>query len=194
VWIGNPEGRPIPFSPITINDLAATDAQLRALQQGWADQMSTPERLALDDYKGPEGRLINEQLRGEICDSGAEATAQLLRTALGRAAAPADMLLYRGVRMAEAAVFLGLRHHVIIRSRAFVSTSIAPSVAAKLARAQSGRVIELVVRKGCPGVAYVHPFPRYRFPQFEVLINVGIGLKLLCADEQTIRLEVCHGR
>ncbi len=189
--MGSPEAD-IPFTPIAVNDLVAADAQLRALQQGWADQMSAPERLALDDYKGPEGRLINEQLRGDICDSGAEATAQFLRTALGRAAAPADMLLYRGVRMAEAAFFQGLRRHAIMRSRAFVSTSIAPSVAAKLARVQSGRVIELVVRKGRPGIAYVHPFPRYRFPQFEVLINVGIGLKLLCADEKMIRLEVCN--
>jgi signal transduction protein with GAF and PtsI domain len=42
---------------------------------------------------------------------------------------------------------------------AFVSTSLAVPAAAGLAALEGGTAVELVVRRGQKGVAYVHPFP-----------------------------------
>jgi len=35
---------------------------------------------------------------------------------------------------------------------------------------------------GTRGAAYVHPFPDYRFRQYEVLLNVGIKLRMVRND------------
>lgn len=51
-------------------------------------------------------------------------------------------------------------------------------------------VAELVVCRGQQGVAYVNPFPTYRYRQCEVLLNAGSVLKVLQADDVAIRLEV----
>jgi hypothetical protein len=77
-----------------------------------------------------------------------------------------------------------------MRAPAFVSTSLAEPATAGLAALEDGAVVELVVRRGQKGVAYVHPFPAYRYRQHEVLLNVGSVLKVLRADTAMIRLEV----
>jgi hypothetical protein len=48
----------------------------------------------------------------------------------------------------------------------------------------------MLVRKGQRGVAYVNPFPTYRYPHYEVLMNPGSALKRVHADGGAIRLEV----
>jgi len=192
VWIGNPEGRPIRFTPIDARDLSATDEMLRALQEPWARTLSVEEADALDDYKGLLGRAMNAQLRGETSDFREAANARLISNALSRARAPADMLLYRAVGEAEVRLYCANRR-LPLRTASFVSTTIARDVAEVIARrAACGTVVEFEVRKGQQGVAYVHPFPRYRYRQYEVLLNVGLTLKVKRADAVCVRLEVVH--
>jgi hypothetical protein len=88
---------------------------------------------------------------------------------------------------AEAALYRGMACGDTVRAAAFVSTSLAEPAAAAM---EDGAVVELVVRRGQKGVAYVHPFPAYRYPQHEVLLNAGSVLKVLRADDEHIRLEV----
>jgi hypothetical protein len=101
------------------------------------------------------------------------------------------MLLHRGAGPREAALYRSLARGTVTRATCFVSTSLVHAIAeAVAARQPGGMLIELVVRQGQKGVAYIHPFPTCRYPQFEVLINVGTRLKVLRADAEAIRLEV----
>ncbi len=104
------------------------------------------------------------------------------------------MVLYRGVRPAEAEIYRALPWHGVVYTPAFLSTSLSASVAAAQARRELGIAIELRVRKGQKGVAYIHPFPTYRFPQCEVLLNAGTVLQMLSDSKGLIRLEVTVAR
>jgi len=175
--------------PIAEHELAAADARLKAAQQPWFDGLNDAEREMLADYKGSAGRLMNRWLRGLSDRHEVAAKAGLLWRALDRARAPADLLVYRGVGQAEAALYRAIPSGGTMLAPTFVSTSLSTVVAAKAAKVQNGEVIVLVIRKGQKGVAYVNPFPTYRYPQFEVLVNAGSVLNLLRAGS-AIRLEV----
>jgi hypothetical protein len=175
---------------MSVHELAAADTRLRAAQLPWFDGLTEDERQALAAYKGRAGRAMNRALRGEPQRQDLAASAGYLRAALARARAPADMLVYRGVGQAEAAHYRALARGGTVQALAFVSTSLSAEQAARSARVQGGIVVELVIRRGQKGVAYVNPFPTYRYPQFEVLVNAGSVLKVLQADETAIRLEV----
>jgi len=179
--------------PIAAHELAAADARLRAAQLPWFDGLSMEEREALADYKGRAGRAMNRFLRGEGERPGVAASAEALRQALRRATAPDDMVLYRGVGSAEAAIYRAVPLGGILRRSSFVSTSLARNVASDSAAVQGGVVVELLVSRGRQGVAYVNPFPTYRYPQYEVLVNAGAWLRLVQADNTAIRLEVVDG-
>jgi hypothetical protein len=176
--------------PIAVHELAAADARLKAAQQPWFDSLSEDERQALAAYKGRAGRAMNRALSGEPERQDLIVSAGYLRAALARACAPADMLVYRGVGQAEAAHYRALAQGYTVQARAFVSTSLSAEQAARSAQVQGGSVVELVIRRGRKGVAYVNPFPTYRYPQFEVLVNAGSVLKMLRANDAAIRLEV----
>ncbi len=178
------------MKPLVVRDLAAADAWLKAAQLPWFDSLTEDEREALAAYKGGAGRAMNQALRGDSEDPAALARAAPLRLALARATAPADMLVYRGIGQDEAALYRALGRGNPMRAPAFVSTSLAVGVAAAMAKAQGGAVVELVVRRGQQGVAYVNPFPTYRYRQYEVLLNADSLLKVLQADVAAIRLEV----
>lgn len=179
------------MKPIAEHELAAADARLKAAQQPWFEGMDADERQALIDYKGAAGRAMNRFLRGEGERPGVAKSASDLRRALHRAAAPDDMLLYRGAGAAEADTYRAMAPGGTTRVPTFLSTSLACHIASDTARVQGGVVVELLVRKGQKGVAYVHPFPTYRYKQYEVLVNAGSVLKMLRADGGAIRLEVC---
>jgi hypothetical protein len=179
-----------PWKPIEASDLRTADALLRKAQLPWFNGLDTDERRALGDYKGNAGRLMNRALRGAMPASGFGRDAAPLQRALARARAPADMLVYRGVGPAEAALYKGMARGDTVRTAAFLSTSIAQPAAGALAALEGGAVVELVLRRGQKGVAYVHPFPTYRYPQHEVLLNAGSVLRVLRADAEAIRLEV----
>jgi hypothetical protein len=136
---------------------------------------------------------MNQHLRGEHRDARQVAPSAALAHALAHATAPADMLLYRGAGPAEAAFYRSLAQGTTARANCFVSASLVPGVAASVAAGQTGgAIIEIVVRKGQKGVAYIHPFPTYRYPQWEVLINVGMRLERLRANSDVVRLEIGH--
>lgn len=188
-----PSDRLIAFKPIDVTELAQADARLRALQQAWADALSPEEAAALGDYKAALGRDINAQLRGAMSDNRLETRARLLRGALRRAHAPSDMLLHCAAGPDEADFYRRQKNGAQFKAIGFLSASLAPAVATKLAGYERGALMELIVRGGQKGVAYVHPFPAYRFRQYEVLLVAGIGLKVLGGDDQVIRLEVGDG-
>jgi hypothetical protein len=133
---------------------------------------------------------MNQALRGDVSVSDFAISATPLLRALARARAPADMLVYRGIGRAEAALYRAMAQGDATQTCAFVSTSLARPVAAALAALDGGMVVELVVRRAQSGVAYVHPFPAYRYPQHEVLLNAGTVLRVLRVDAEAIRLEV----
>jgi hypothetical protein len=180
-----------PWNPIATQDMQAANELLRAAQKPWFEGLDRTAANAVDDFKGTPGRPINQYLRGELGDGQPARTAAVLERALAQAAAPADMLLHRGAGPREAALYRSLARGTVTRTTCFVSTSPVHAIAeAVAARQPGGMLIELVVRQGQKGVAYIHPFPTYRYPQFEVLINVGTRLKVLHADAEAIRLEV----
>jgi hypothetical protein len=62
---------------------------------------------------------------------------------------------------------------VFTADAAFTSTSLSHEVAAKLAGAD-GRVVQILIKRGTRGVAYIHPFPKYRYRQYEMLLKPGM--------------------
>ncbi|MGH7076900.1 MAG: hypothetical protein ACREFU_02260 [Acetobacteraceae bacterium] len=69
------------------------------------------------------------------------------------------------------------RHRV---AQAFLSGFSVPAEAERYAaRAERGGVIGIIVPRGQSGAACVHAFPRYRYRQFELLLNVGTKLRIL---------------
>ncbi len=106
------------------------------------------------------------------------------------------MVVHRGVGPAEADDYRGHVRGDIVRAESLASTSVSAGVAATIARNDQGAVVELLVRRGQMGCAYVHPFPTHRYRQFEVLLNAGTSFRVVQADAEMIRLEVAdddHG-
>jgi hypothetical protein len=157
-----------PFRPLATEDIGAADAHLTEAMRPWADGLSEAERQAIDDYKGLDGFAINAVLRGERAAPTLEGVAATISAALMRSHAPMDLRLLRGVGEQEAAVLAALMPGDVWEPPDFKSTTLSAEVAAAFAKAGT---VEIRVRAGQSGVAYVHPFPRYRFPQFEVLLN-----------------------
>lgn len=183
----------VPFNPIDTSHPAVAGEQLAEAQRPWAETLSETEAEALARYKGGEGRLMNEAAHApETVAPEVAADVFALETALARAEAPADMVVFRGVSQAEADLYRGLARGETLSTRGFLSMTLDREHASRIADTQNGIVIEIVVRKGQKGVAYVHPFPSYRYRQYEVLGNLGTVLRVLRADEQGIRLEIGH--
>jgi hypothetical protein len=179
---------------------------LAARQRPGSEGLSAAERDALGDYKGGAGRLTDGVLHGAAENRTALARAALLGAALVRAAllgaalaraallgaalvraallgaalaragAPADMVPYRGVGPTEALLYCGHARGATVHADAVVSPSVSAGVAATTARGEDGAVMEISVRRGQKGVAYVHPFPTGRCRQHEVRLNAGTRL------------------
>jgi len=183
-----------PFDPINTSDLKAADDLLAVRQWSWATGLSEDEAGRLADYKGRLGRPMNRLLRGELQDAVLARQASVLRGALARARAPADMILHRAIGPLEAALYRRLQRGGEVAAAAFLSASISHEVAHTNARAEQGIVIEILVTHMQHGVGYINPFPTYRYPQYEALLNAGTRLKVLQADLPMIRLEVADDR
>jgi hypothetical protein len=180
-----PARRDLP-APLTISSAAEAERSLLAPYTPWGRGLSQGEEAALGDYKGVMGIVINRFLRAPR--QAALAPVELVReldTALARAVAPIDLRLFRGIGPAEAARLARSAEGAVIRRRGFLSTSAVSALAARFDR--SGVQVEILVKAGTRGVAYIHPFPEYRFPQAEVLIRRGARFQLI---ERTARRVV----
>lgn len=163
---------PAPFDPLPFESIEAADTHLTDAYQPWAETLHPDEARAIDAYKGTAGRAINADLRAvrnSRPNSDLRAIARRIDGALARAITPDDLALFRGVQGGELAQLEQLVTGDVWRPYGFTSTTLDPDQAAALA--PGGRVVEIRVRRGQAGVAYIHPFPRYRFRQYEALLN-----------------------
>ncbi len=186
-----PAAAPGPIVPHEFGSVADADATLTREYAAWANGLSDEESAALEAYKGPLGRDMNGALRGDVADALLGDEISLLGAALGRAQAPVALRVFRAVSTEEAALYRNRGTGRKIAVPSFVSSSVDRGVAANLASA--GEVIEILVPKGAAGVAYIHPTPRYRFRQYEVLLNHGITFRVASVETDRIVLEVARG-
>ncbi len=186
-----PEAAPGPIVPHEFGSVADADATLTREYAAWANGLSKDEADALETYKGPLGRRMNTALRTDTASALLGDEISLLGAALGRARAPYALRLFRGASAEEAALYRkrGVGRKVAVAS--FISTSIDAEVAGTLGGA--GAVVEILVPDGMAGVAYVHPTPRYRFRQYEMLLNRGTTLRVVSIEGERIVLEVARG-
>ncbi len=168
------------------------DARLTEAYRDWAGSAAAPEADALTNYKGRAGRAINDALRGAT-EAPAElrGAADLLQGLLDRAVAPERLHLLRSVGPDELAALHQVGQGGVFEQPSFTSGTISRDVAEHYGK--GGPIIHIRVRKGTPGVAYVHPFPRIRFPQFEVLIRAGSRYKVISIDGGEIVIELEGG-
>ena len=59
----------------------------------------------------------------------------------------------------------------------------------ELPKAANGTVVQILVRRGTMGVAYVSPFPEPRFAAYETILKPGILLRVLDATPGALVLE-----
>lgn len=148
-------------------------------------KQARPEKDALRAFKVGVGRAINRALRESGADQLLVELSTALEAALARARMAETVRVQRGMSRAEMGWW---RTHRV--ARAFVSGTFKPSEAERYARqAEGGRVAEMIVPKGQPGAAYIHPFPEYRYRQHELLLNVGTRFRILIDDGKRLVLE-----
>jgi acetyl esterase/lipase len=180
-------GMPNPPKP---EDTADVDALFSRHYAAWAASLSGDEAAALDGYKGGEGRRVNDVLRGGRADPLLDDMIALLSGALARASAPRAMRIWRGVSTSEAEFYRALPAGAQVTIPAFVSASLEMGVATRFAA--GGEVVEILVADGTVGVAYIHPVPRDRYRQHEVLVTRGTAFRVARADADQIVLEIVH--
>jgi hypothetical protein len=166
----------------------AADQALSQDYAVWGATLTREELAAIGTYRSSAGLAMNRVLRGER-EPTADLAAMIetLKGALGRARAPRPLVVRRGASSAEIAA-MGAAG----RFEAFVSSSLDQSIAAAFAKRQGGRVIEIRVAAGTPGVAYVQRYPTVRPSQFEVLLAPGLGYRLVSRTGRRLVLEVYH--
>ena len=154
----------------------------------WAGSLTEAEGAAIADYKEAGGREINAALRGDLESPALRRKARRIADAVARAQAPDDLALFRGVGGVEAARLASLAVDDVWQPAAFTSTTLDPDIAERLA--DSGQVITIRVRRGQAGVAYIHPFPGYRYRQYEALIQHGTKFIVVDKTENGLVLEI----
>ncbi len=188
-----PTPKPRPIRPRRFASEAEADTVLSRRTGAWAAGLSADERTALRLYKGAQHAPMNKHLRGlEDHSSNPMLMKQIadLGSALARAGAPMDLRLYRGVTGEEAAQ---LRKLAVGESRpdpGFLSASAARRSPDAFASVAEGIVVEILVRKGHKGVAYVHPYPDVNHDEKEVLFAPGANVRRIRATGGRIVLEV----
>ncbi|WP_439596469.1 phage minor head protein [Falsiroseomonas sp.] len=179
-----------PVAPMPSVAIARASERLREEFAPWGSGLTAGEAAALDAYKGVAGRAMNAALRGEI-DAEAVPPGMIaeLSEALGRAVMPRRVVAYRGGGDADAALLAGKRPGDTVQFPWFLSSSIDAAVARSFAQQGGGPSIELRLSAGLRGVAYVHPFPRYRYRQFEFLASPGLLWRIVRRTPSRIVLE-----
>ncbi|MGH7190444.1 MAG: hypothetical protein ACREF0_14835 [Acetobacteraceae bacterium] len=108
-----------------------------------------------------------------------------LEGALARAVMPRTVRAWRGASLGEIA--WSDRHDV---AQPFVSSTFMRAEPERYAAQTPGdNAVEIIAPKGQSGAACVHPSPRYRYRQFELLLNVGTKLRIVSGDRTRLMLE-----
>jgi hypothetical protein len=169
------------------------DETLKPLMQPWADSLTPAESEALDQYKGLFGRSMNAALRGASQPQPIIEAAAALQGALGKARMPLSVATWRAIGAEEARIYTSAKIGEAVNAAGFVSTTAVKSVAADQVLREHGAMVKIIVPAGTRGAAYVHPFPEYRFRQYEVLLNTGTKLRILINDGQQLVLVAGDG-
>lgn len=178
-------------APLASAAVRARDAELRSSYRTWAAGLSAEERAAIGDYRKPGGgAAMNAALREGVPEL--LPAVALVRAALSRAFAPEGLVVRRGVAPLEAAWYRSIEG--VGQLPTFASTTINRLVAARFAEDHRGPEIELRIRAGTRGVAYIHNVPDTRMPQYEVLLAPGLSFRVLRRGKRLLVLEVFDGR
>ncbi len=173
----------------------AAENALKPAMESWGASLTHLEATALDAYKGNFGVAMNRALADENADPVVRDMALTLKNALARASLPDRMELWRAVDGAELRQLLALKLDETSTRKSFISTSVLRDVAQKLAGAD-GVVIRIIAPAHLKGVGYIHPFPRYRYPQAEVLLNAELAWSIVETDKEITLLlkgDTAHG-
>lgn len=179
-----PAPRIAAFAPPPRASVSERAAALADAYRPWAATLTPAESNALSAYKVLPGRAINRALRGEISDPRLLRTGELVDAALRRARVPEDVLVHRGVFGAEWEQLRALAEGDVWRARSLVSTTLDPDLAGRLIK--EGPAIGIRLRAGTPGAAYVAPFPRHQFRQYEMLLSRRSSFRVVRAGEDFV--------
>jgi hypothetical protein len=137
------------------HDSAGMDDWGKAAYADWAKGLSPKETRALREYTGSDYADMNRALRTGNVPAGEQERIETLRKALERGKLEEDITVFRGVRrLADLGVDAAkLGHGDLIREKAFVSTSLKPSVSQGFGG--GGALFRIRMPAGSPG-AYVN--------------------------------------
>lgn len=171
-------------------DLAEANKMLTRHYAGWARGGSKAELAALDAYK-EGGAAMQAALRHGADMPAAREDAKMLAGFIGRAEAPEDMVVFRGLRGELARAVAGLAAGAQFTDAGFSSASLSGAVARRFMRKRKSAILlEIVVPKGYRGAAYVHPTPQIRKQQFEMLLAPGATFRVIGQEGDVVTVEV----
>ncbi len=189
--------KPTPISQLPADERPREFSSIEDANAHWTDLSKGifadwPEkaRTALDAYKGSTGRTMNDALRNNT-DPQMLQLAGYLSEALSKAVLPEPALIHRGIGEEELKLYVQSQVGEVVRQPGFVSGSLSKEVAAKVPKAT---VIEIRIPKGMPGALYVHPFPKFRFRQYEMLLNAGTMFRVVSNTADRVILEAVNER
>lgn len=186
---------PLAARPVVRRDPAppavrAMDDVLRGDYAAWGASLSEDELRAIATYRRA-GAAFNGLLRGISPGfSGLGELVEMVKAALLRAVTMRALTVLRGASGEEARRVGAVGSSAAFD--AFVSASIDPDVARGFAARRNGRIIEIRIPAGARGAAYIHPWPRSRPAQYEVLLAPGMRYRVISRTSRRIVLEVIH--
>jgi len=159
----------------------------RAKRSNFNLQARLPFQLRLEDfeiadltkYQADVYRPLNRALRGlELVTMADLVMAKKIDSAIGRAAIPRDMIVYRGFRRN---VVNELQPGDTFTDNGFSSASLSETVARKRFAFGGGAIFQFVARKGTPAI-YVDDLIKLPKPELEILFPRGASFRILSKE------------
>lgn len=191
--------RPAPLPPFEPRSWASpieADSDLTEAYAEWAGSLSVREQKTLQDYKQIGYRSMNAWLREpELAplSPASQRAVSRLSGAIRRATAPMDLVVHRGVDAEEWAAWTGTEVGGHVQAKAFMSGSISRAVAERFAEGEA-RVVEIRVRQGYAGAAYVNRVPELLLEEREMILAPGARFKVISQEPGKVVVEVVGER
>jgi len=174
---------PDPNDFIEIADLEDFNSYVnREEYEEWLDTLEYDEEEMLKGYKTGDYRTIN---RCRSLRDGIETSEiHMMDAAIARAPTlPQNTRVYRGIHAKYAS---DLKEGDVWSDKGYISTSADKKVASVFSR--EGAVVEILVRKGQPGL-YLEPFAPTPYYEAEILLPRGSKFRILKKEENRILME-----
>jgi SPP1 gp7 family putative phage head morphogenesis protein len=181
--------------PPDADELQRRSLTLHEGQTVWHETLGTDALNAIEDYKGYGNTVLNRLRRGLPLDenrfddtdiAAAEELGRVLDDALADVTLPNSLTTWRGIERKDAGTLLSLKPGDTFLDPGFASSSLSLDVARRFGDV----IIEIRMRRGTRGAAYIHFIPDVNEVEYEVLLVSNTRFHVVSNEAGRLIVEV----